>query len=149
MAAITRFEDIQAWQQARKLVREIYALSADGPLKNDWGLKNQLCRAAVSSMSNVAEGFARKSDKEFARYLDIAKGSTVEVQSLLYVALDIGYVSVADFRCLYSMAEETVSLIGGFASYLRKNSRQPRNLGLRTPNPGLKGSGLRIPDSNT
>lgn len=62
-------------------------------MKRDFGLKDQLCRAAVSSMSNVAEGFTRKSDKDFAHFLDVAKGSTVEVQSLLYVALDIGYLA--------------------------------------------------------
>lgn len=119
MAAIKRFEDIQAWQQARKLVREIYTICGEGRLKNDSGLKNQISRAAVSTMSNVAEGFARKSDKDFARFLDMAKGSTVEVQSLLYVAMDIGYITSDDFQRLYGMAHETASLIGGFTSYLR------------------------------
>ncbi len=96
-------------------------------MKRDFGLKDQLCRAAVSSMSNVAEGFTRKSDKDFAHFLDVAKGSTVEVQSLLYVALDIGYLARSEFQRLHKIAEETASLIGGFTSYLRRNSR------LRTP----------------
>jgi four helix bundle protein len=122
MAAITGFEDIQAWQQARRLVREVYAVCAEGRLKNDLGLKNQMSRSAVSSMSNIAEGFARRSDKDFARFLDMARGSIVEVQSLLYVALDIGYITSSDFQRLYDMAHETASLIGGFTSYLRRKA---------------------------
>ncbi len=73
-------------------------------------------------MSNVAEGFARRSDKDFARFLDMARGSIVEVQSLLYVALDIGYITSAEFERLYAMAHETASLIGGFTSYLRRKA---------------------------
>ncbi len=93
MAAIERFEDIQAWQRARELVREIYRTCAEGRLSKDFGLRDQLCRAAVSSMSNIAEGFAKKSDRDFAHFLDIARGSAIEVQSLLYVALDVGYIT--------------------------------------------------------
>lgn len=98
-----------------------------GTLKKNFGLKDQLCRAAVSSMSNIAEGFARKTDRDFAHFLDVAKGAAIETQSLLYVALDIGYIAPDEFRRLYKLAEETVSLIGGFTSYLRTDSR------LRTP----------------
>ncbi len=122
MAIIRRIEDIQAWQKARELVREIYRSCADGPLNKDFAVKNQICRAAVSSMSNVAEGFARKSDRDFARFLDVAKGSAIEVQSLLYVALDLGYMARSDFERLHNMAEETVSLIAGFTRYLRRAS---------------------------
>jgi four helix bundle protein len=92
MATIKRFEDIEAWQKARELVRQVYQICNGSRLSKDFGLRDQLCRAAVSSMSNVAEGFSRNSDKDFARFLDIAKGSVLEVQSLLYVALDIGYM---------------------------------------------------------
>jgi four helix bundle protein len=127
VATIKRFEDIQAWQNARGLVREIYKTCAKGPLRKDFGLKDQLCRSAVSSMSNVAEGFARKTDKDFAHFLDVAKGSAVEAQSLLCVALDIGYLEPDEFRKLYRIAEETASLIGGFTSYFRASLR------LRTP----------------
>jgi len=90
MPLIARFEDIRAWQKARELTREMYDACGRGTLRSDFGLKGQLCRAAVSAMSNVAEGRARKSDRDFARFLDIARGSTVEVQSLLYAALDSG-----------------------------------------------------------
>jgi len=121
MAAIKQFEDIQAWQQARELVREVYKACAEGRLSRDFGLRDQLCRAAVSSMSNVAEGFAKKSDRDFAHFLDIARGSITEVQSLLYVALDVGYIEKGEFERLYELAEATASFIGGFTSYLRKH----------------------------
>jgi four helix bundle protein len=125
MATIARFEEIQAWQKARELVREIYKTCAEGRLSKDVGLKDQLCRAAVSAMSNIAEGFARNGARDFAHFLDIAKGSTMEVQSLLYVALDVGYLARNEFEKLYQMTDETVSLIGGFTSYLRKRLRTP------------------------
>lgn len=120
MATIKRFEDIQAWQQARELVRETYFTCAAGRLSKDFALRGQLCRAAVSSMSNVAEGFSRPSEKDFAHFLDMARGSVLEVQSLLYVALDVGYIEKDEFERLYKLADETVSLIGGLASYLRR-----------------------------
>jgi len=122
MAAIKQFEDIQAWQQARELVREVYKTCAEGRLSRDFGLRDQLCRAAVSSMSNIAEGFAKKSDRDFAHFLDIARGSVTEVQSLLYVALDVGYLEKSEFDTLRQMTEKTASLISGLTSYLRKRS---------------------------
>lgn len=121
MPAIKRFEDIQAWQKARELVREVYKISAQGEWGKDFGLKDQIRRAAVSSMSNIAEGYAKNGDKEFARFLDIAKGSVIEVQSLLYVALDVKYISEQEFKHLQELANQTAALIGGFTSYLRKN----------------------------
>jgi four helix bundle protein len=132
MATIRRLEDIQAWQKARELVREIYTTCGEGRLSRDFGLRDQLSRAAVSSMSNVAAGFARKSDRDFAHSLDIAKGSAFEVLSLLYVALDVGYITSEQFQKLYGITEETASLIGGLSSYLRKGLRR------QTPDPGLK-----------
>jgi four helix bundle protein len=122
MSLITCFEDIQAWRRARGLVGEIYRTCGEGCLSKDFGLRDQLYRAAVSSMSNIAEGFARKSDRDFAHFLDIARGSAIEVQSLLYVALDVGYIQKDEFERLYELAEATVSLIGGLTSYLRKRS---------------------------
>lgn len=121
MPTVRRFEDLQAWQKARELVREIYKTSTDGRLSKDFGLRDQVYRAAVSAMSNIAEGFARGSDKDFAHFLDIARVSSVEVQSLLYVALDVGYIDQQQFDRLYKLADETVSLIIGFSSYLRKH----------------------------
>ncbi len=124
MAAIRKFEEIKAWQKARELAHEIYKTCSSGAVSQDYGLRNQICRVAVSSMSNIAEGFGRSSNKDFAHFLDMARGSTMETQSLLYVALDIGYINQAAFDRLYRLAEETSSLIIGFSSYLRAN--QPK-----------------------
>ena len=134
MATMRRVEDIQAWQKARELVREIYNLTAEGSLARDFGFRDQIRRAAVSSMSNVAEGFARKSDKDFARFLDIARGSAIEVQSLLYVALDVRYIDGDEFEKLSRLADESASLIGGLTSYLRgAQSRRHPEFGVRSP----------------
>jgi len=122
--SVRYFEEIQAWQKARELVREIYKTCQDGKLKRDFGLRDQICRAAVSSMSNIAEGFARKSDRDFAHFLDIAKGSATEVQSLLYVALDVGYVARDEFDRVYKLAAEAASLISGLTSYLRRGEKR-------------------------
>lgn len=97
-------------------------------------MKDRLCRAAVSSMSNVAESFARKADRDFARFLDVARSSAIEVQSLLYVALDVGDIAPNDFQRLYNLAEETASLVGGFTTNFRRISRpQTPDSGLRDP----------------
>jgi four helix bundle protein len=123
MAGIKRFEEIKAWQKARELVRETYRVCGVPPFSRDFGLKDQICRAAVSAMTNVAEGFGRKSSKDFAHFLDIARGSALEVQSLLYVARDLHYLQATEFEKLYKLAEETISLIAGFTSYLRGTPR--------------------------
>lgn len=132
MASITRFEDILAWQKAKELVREIYLVCGEGKVSRDFGLKDQICRAAVASISNIAEGFGRRSSKDFAHFLDIARGSTLEVQSLLYVARDLKYLEEPDFQRLYKLAEETISLIAGFTAYLRRHLTP--NSTRRTPN---------------
>jgi four helix bundle protein len=122
MPLITKFEDIQAWQEARKLTRSIYQLVQSSPLARDFGLKDQIQRASVSAMTNIAEGFDCDSKVEFARFLGIARRSTVEVQSLLHVALDNGYVSEQIFRAQYAQAAKTKALIGGFKSSLLKRA---------------------------
>ncbi len=132
MASIRRFEEIIAWQRAKELVKEVYGICGDGKFNRDFDLKDQICRAAVASRSNIAEGFGRRSEKDFAHFLDIARGSALEVQSLLYVARDVDYISDADFERLYILAEDTTSLIAGFTGYLRKRSTP--NAALRTPN---------------
>jgi four helix bundle protein len=123
MSLISKFEDVQAWQEARKLTRSIYMLVEGGALAKDFGLKDQLQRAAVSSMANIAEGFDCESKIEFARFLGIARRSAVEVQSLLYVALDNGCISEQTFRAQYAQAAKTKALIGGFRQSLLKRAR--------------------------
>jgi len=120
MATIERFEDIEAWQKARKLTREIYRVTNQGAFAKDFGLRDQIRRASVSIMSNIAEGFERGGDVEFRRFLAIAKGSAGEVKAQLYVALDAGLINQAQFDSLYRMATETGNLIGGFMRYLTK-----------------------------
>jgi four helix bundle protein len=122
MPLIQRFEDIQAWQEARKLVQEIYLLTRAGSFSRDYGMRDQIQRAAVSVMANIAEGFDCNSNIEFARFLGFARRSTVEVQSLLYTALDVGYITEEVFKANYAQAEKTKALIGGFMHALKKRS---------------------------
>lgn len=134
MASIRRFEEILAWQKAKELVGEIFKISGDGRFSRDFGLRDQICRAAVSSRSNIAEGFGRKRGKDFAHFLDLARGSGLEVQSLLYVARDLNYIDQIAFERLYQLADETISLIAGFTAYLRKSRETVLNSIHRTPN---------------
>ncbi len=120
MSLITRFEDIQAWQKARKLVKMIYKLTNSGLFAKDFGLRDQIQRASVSSMTNIAEGFDCESKVEFARFLGIARRSAVEVQSLLYTASDIEYISEAQLKEHYEQARKTKAIIGGFKRSLKK-----------------------------
>jgi len=116
---ITRFEDIKAWQEARELVILVYSIiNASERFKKDFRLINQIQGAAVSCMSNIAEGFARKGKREFIQYLFISKSSATEVQSQLYVALDQNYVSRDEFDKIYSQAEKVSKMISGFIKYL-------------------------------
>ncbi|MDE1940839.1 MAG: four helix bundle protein [Patescibacteria group bacterium] len=108
---IEKFEDIVAWQKARALSTLIYGLFRDN---KDFKFKDQIRSAAVSISSNIAEGFERKGDKEFGHFLYIAKGSSAEVRSLLYLAMDLKYISEADFQKCVSLASETSKILSGF-----------------------------------
>ncbi len=127
MAKIERFEDIEAWQKARKLVKEVYRVCRVESYKRYYSLIDQTGRAAVSIMANIAEGFARRTNKEFINFLGMAHASAAELQSCLYVALDQKYISYQDFRTLYSLADEVSKMIQGFISCLR-NSQTPKLL---------------------
>jgi four helix bundle protein len=116
---IERFEDIQGWQEARKLTKKIYELTNGTAFKKDMRLCGQIQEASVSIMANIAEGFDRQSKREFIRFLYYASGSGSEVQSHLYVALDQKYISETDFQETYNQARKTKSLINGFISYLK------------------------------
>ncbi|MFQ5794745.1 MAG: four helix bundle protein [Candidatus Bipolaricaulia bacterium] len=118
MAKIGRFEEIEGWKLSRELVRMVYNLTQGTPFAQDYGLKDQIQRAAVSTMSNIAEGFERNSTKEFIQSLYVARGSVAEVRSLLYVASDLGYIAPEDFAEVFNQAEETSKTIFGFIKYL-------------------------------
>ena len=123
---IERFEDIDAWKETRKLVNIVYALSNEGEFSKDFGLKNQFRSASVSIMSNIAEGFDRGTNREFIQFLVIARASTSEVKSHLYVALDRKYVNQEKFEETYNQATKVTSLVDGFIRYLKK----PRTLNI-------------------
>ena len=122
MPLIKRFEDIQAWQEARKLTKHIYQLTRSGTFARDRGLKDQIQRAAVSAMTNIAEGFDCESKAEFARFLGFARRSAVEVQSLLYTALDAGHITEDVFQIHYEQARKTKALIGALKHSLTKRT---------------------------
>jgi four helix bundle protein len=122
---ITRFEDLQAWQEARNLVKMAYRVTTAQPFRHDFSLRDQIRRAAVSAMSNIAEGFVRRSNREFIQFLFISISSIAEVQSHLYVSLDQRYISQEEFNQIYEQADKTAKIISGFIRYLRtKQTRQ-------------------------
>ena len=123
MTAIKRFEDIQAWQEARELTRMVYRVSTRGALTRDYRLRDQIQGSAISVMSNIAEGFDARTDAEFIRFLGYARRSATELQSQLYIALDQSYIAQEEFDQIYAQATKTKSLIGGFIRYLEGRAR--------------------------
>jgi four helix bundle protein len=118
MATWKRFEDIEAWQKARRLSAAIHGLTAEGKWSKDYAFVRQIRGAALSVMSNIAEGFERDGNKEFANFASIAKGSAGEVRSQLYGALDVGYCPQADFDRLYELVTEISRMLAGLIQYL-------------------------------
>ncbi len=121
MATFKKFEEIDAWQRSRKLTNQIYKTTAEGAFAKDYGLKDQIRRASVSIMSNIAEGFERSGSGEFTQFLATAKGSAGEVRSQLYVALDQRYISPTVFDAVSIDATQISRMISGLMSYLRKS----------------------------
>jgi four helix bundle protein len=117
---IERFEDLIAWQKARELTKQIYLLTRNEPFSRDFGLRDQIQRASVSIISNLAEGFERGSRSEFHQFIVIAKGSCAEVRSQLYVALDVGYITQEQFDHVSTLATEVSLIIGGLRSSVQK-----------------------------
>jgi len=103
---IETFEDLRVWQRGIELVKQVYLLTKEGKLNQDFGLRDQLRRASVSIPTNIAEGFERYSRKEYVNFLNIAKGSAGEVRSLLRVALEINYIEKSKYEELYNLAVE-------------------------------------------
>jgi four helix bundle protein len=120
---IERFEDIESWKKARELTSRIYDLTTKGGLAKDFGLRDQIQRASVSIMANIAEGFDSGSKKSFILFLNYAYRSTSEVQSLLYVVVDCRYVTQKEFDELFIATKDIQNLIGGFIQYLLKSKK--------------------------
>ena len=121
MATIKSFEEIEAWQKSRELTRDVYAASNTGLFAKDYGLRDQIRRAAVSIMSNTAEGFERGGDKEFGQFIAQAKGSSAEVRAQLYVALDQGYIDKATFDRLAELTIQINRMLAGLMKYLHSS----------------------------
>ena len=119
-ARIERFEELIAWQKARTLTREIYETTRRGAFARDFGLSGQIQRAAVSIMSNLAEGFERGGRGEFHQFLSTAKASCAEVRSQLYGAVDVGYLDEQKFHLLLQHAEEVARIVGGLGASVAK-----------------------------
>ena len=119
---VEKFEDLVAWQKARELTKQIYEITKQGAFSKDYGLCDQIRRATVSVMSNLAEGFERGSSSEFHQFIVIAKASCAEVRSQLYVAHDAGYISQPQFDNASKLAEEVSRIIGGLKAAVRKRN---------------------------
>jgi four helix bundle protein len=127
VAKIERFEDLQAWKKARVLTRSIYETTKHGSFGQDHGLSRQIQRASVSIMSNIAEGFERRTPGEFCQFLTIAKASCAELRSQLYVALDVGYLSQDAFDELSKQADEIARIISGLRTSVERKRNEDRN----------------------
>jgi len=121
MATITRFEDIEAWKTARELTRLVYSFTEQGKFAKDFGLKNQIQRASVSVMSNIAEGFESRTQPQFLEYLGRAKASAGEVRCQLYIAIDLQYISQEEFVQVFDLADKSSRQLARFMSYLESH----------------------------
>jgi four helix bundle protein len=128
------FEDLEIWKDARRLTRAIYRLTTTEKFSKDFGLRDQIRRAAVSIMSNIAEGYERGGNPEFTQFLYVAKGSCGEVRSQLYVALDQGYAEQKQTDELMKSFKRLSSMISNLITYLR--------------NSGMKGEKFKSPNSS-
>lgn len=125
MAIFRNFEELNSWVKARELVNMTYDISSKGSFGKDFALKDQIRRAAISIMTNIAEGFARFHKKEFIRFLDIAQGSASEVISLSYIVLDQNYITQNEKQELQQLCLESRKLILGLIRYLKNSNPQP------------------------
>ncbi len=156
MASFEKFEDLEAWQRARVLAKEIYAISSSGGFSKDFVLRDQIRGAAVSVVSNIAEGFERGGNQEFLQFLSIAKGSAGEVRSQLYLALDQDYIDRAAFDRLRDLAVEVSAKLGGLMAYLKASGMKGSKYkvdepGTLNPEPGTRNPelGTKIPEPGT
>jgi four helix bundle protein len=122
MTTIKNFEELESWKKARELAGYVYALTRKEKFSRDFGLSNQIQRAAGSAMHNIAEGFEAGYDTEFVRFLKMARRSAGEVQSELYLALDALYITEDELKKAYDLAVESKKLINGMIAYLTKRN---------------------------
>ena len=143
-AGVRRFEDLVAWQKARALTSAIYQFTSVGSMSKDFGLREQIRRAAVSVMSNIAEGFERGGQTEFHQFLSMAKASCAEIRSQLYVAFDADYADEQTFKRLFLQAEEVARIIGGLRAAVqrRRDETRPRKRGAASRVPRTQHSAL-------
>lgn len=121
MARMDCFEEVGAWSKARELAQSVYAITNEERFARDFGLRNQIRKAAISVMANIAEGFERNGNAEFAQFLAVAKGSAGEVRAQLYVALDQGYIDQIVFDRVAETTREIGRMLAGLMSYLRRS----------------------------
>jgi len=121
MTSIKQFEDLEAWKLARALANRIYDVTSKSDFSRDYGLRDQIRRASISIVSNIAEGFERDGDREFLQFLFVAKGSCGEVRAQLYLAYDRNYLSEEDFGDLSQKALQLSRVIAGLIKYLRQS----------------------------
>jgi len=119
MAKFNSFQEILAWQKAYEVTLQIYKLTSNGNFSKDFGLKDQIRRSTVSVMANIAEGHGRRTNAEFANFLNLARGSAAETQSHLYVAVGLEYIDAKEFDALYHSLEEVSKMTLSLAKYLR------------------------------
>lgn len=119
--AAKRFEDLEVWISAKDFAVTLYQLTEQGDFKKDFGLKDQMRRASVSIISNIAEGFERNGNKEFIQFLSIAKGSAGEVRAQLYIAKELNYISETDFNKLNEQITQVSRMLSGFMNYLKQS----------------------------
>ena len=139
MATVERFEDLVVWKAARELTNAVYRCSNQGSFAKDYPLRDQLRRAAISIMANIAEGFERGGDKEFLQFLGIAKGSCGEVRSLIVIASDQGYVAQAEANSIGRSCLEIGRMVAGLMRYLDQSRRTGRRLGVTRARSGNDG----------
>jgi len=120
-SGVRSFQDLEAWILGRELAKEIYRETSKGSFRKDFGLKDQVRRAAVSVVSNIAEGYERNGDKQFIQYLYMAKGSIGELRTQLCIASDLSYLTEESFEKLWNMATRTGEIISGLIRYLKKS----------------------------
>ena len=126
MAAITRFEEIEAWKTSRQLTNSVYSHTNQAGFNRDFGLRDQIRRASVSVMSNIAEGFESHTDVQFINFLGMARASAGEVRAQLYIALDQKYITEEQFKETLAIAQTCARQIASFMKYLESNSRPRR-----------------------